>query len=206
MAVCKSMNLPHLTIIILQEEVCLSELQELIRRQERYLSKSSVHNNNKDNPTGIWGSDKKIQSQLVSASSTELNEALVSSELEDEDIIPRDSIAELTLQSNTGKKNDDDSTLSNENWLATIASQIKTKRSKNTLKKSKTITAESDITKDGINGEYSSPIHTQESISPEHISIPTLLTNVERGKRYGCKVIDINDPNRIVGQVSYIKR
>jgi hypothetical protein len=89
--------------------------------------------------------------------------------------------------------------VSNENWLATVASRItNTRRGKNTTKTAKPLTLECNI----ISQDHSRPIHEHEMIVSEDILRPTLLTNIQRGKRYGCKVIDIHDPNRIVAQVS----
>ena len=54
-----------------------------------------------------------------------------------------------------------------------------------------------------ISQDHSRPIHEHEMIVSEDILRPTPLTNIQRGKRYGCKVVNIHDPNRIVAQVSY---
>lgn len=181
----------------LKEEVCLSELQDLSRRYEKYRS-TPVHDKDQHNSQNkIDESDEKTEFQPVSASSAELNEALISSEYENlENFVPMDSAAESTLLSNTSKKYDEDSTLSDENWLVEVASQLQTK-SRKSIRKSQTITLDCDI-KNDVTRKYSYSPHEENAL------IPMLLTNVQRGKRHGCKVVDMNDPNRIVGQVRFI--
>lgn len=182
----------------LKEELCLSELQELSGRYEKHQHKPPLHDKDQHNPQNkIDESDEKTEFQPVSASSAELNEALISSELDNlENFVPMDSVAESTLLSNTSKKIDEDSTLSDENWLVEVASQLQTK-SRNSIRKSQTKTMDCDI-KNDVSRKYSYSPHEEKAL------LPMLLTNIQRGKRHGCKVVDMNDPNRIVGQVRFI--
>lgn len=169
---------------------------------DRYLKKTLLSDTNDNVSQKTKGNDEKVDFHPVSASSAELNEAVVSSAFDQyENFVPLDPAAESTLQSNM--KLDDDSSVSHENWLATVASRItNTRRAKNTTKTAKTVNIEYKI-KDVVSRDPSYPIHEQEMIVSEDISRPTLLTNIDRGKRHGCKVVDIHDPNRIVGQVSH---
>jgi len=126
-----------------------------------------------------------------------------------DDIVPLDETAESTLrldrQAIAGSKKPDSTDSEEEEpaWLKKVATLVNSKAPKANQKKSKKTVVGGIADTLGLKESEGVPSGGDNinSILPSEISRPVPLLHVQKQFRHGCKVVNMKDKKRVVGQV-----